>query len=113
MALMPKRVKYRKVQRGSYAGNAQSRNKLDFGDFGLLLVSLLETILVTFGLPFLHKFSEGFQGPLKSQVRRKWVGFSWYLGSSNKYYRSKSASLQKVVSLSADQLTCKQQITDL
>ncbi|MCM8527293.1 MAG: ribosomal protein L16, partial [Lentisphaeraceae bacterium] len=35
MALIPKRVKYRKVQRGSYAGNAQSRNKLDFGDFGL------------------------------------------------------------------------------
>ena len=35
MALMPKRVKYRKVQRGKYAGNANSCNKLDFGDFGL------------------------------------------------------------------------------
>ena len=35
MALMPKKVKYRKVQRGSYAGNAQSCNKLDFGEFGL------------------------------------------------------------------------------
>ena len=35
MALLPKRVKYRKVQRGSFAGNATSCNKLDFGDFGL------------------------------------------------------------------------------
>lgn len=35
MALMPKRVKYRKVQRGSLAGNATSSNKLDFGEFGL------------------------------------------------------------------------------
>ncbi|MCJ8329203.1 MAG: 50S ribosomal protein L16 [Lentisphaeria bacterium] len=35
MPLMPKRVKYRKVQRGSRAGNAQRNNKIDFGDFGL------------------------------------------------------------------------------
>ena len=35
MALMPKRVKYRKVQRGSLAGNAGNCNKLDFGEFGL------------------------------------------------------------------------------
>ncbi len=35
MPLMPKRVKHRKVQRGSLAGIAGSRNKLDFGDFGL------------------------------------------------------------------------------
>ena len=33
--LMPKRVKHRKVQRGSLAGNAQKNNKLDFGEFGL------------------------------------------------------------------------------
>jgi large subunit ribosomal protein L16 len=32
---MPKRVKHRKVQRGSNAGLANSNNKLDFGDFGL------------------------------------------------------------------------------
>ena len=32
---MPKRVKHRKVQRGSLAGNAQRNNKLDFGEFGL------------------------------------------------------------------------------
>lgn len=36
MALMPKRTKYRKAQRGSMAGKAQCNNKLDFGDFGLL-----------------------------------------------------------------------------
>ena len=35
MPLMPKRVKYRKVQRGSNAGLATSNNKLDFGDFAL------------------------------------------------------------------------------
>ena len=35
MPLMPKRVKHRKVQRGSIAGLAQKNNKLDFGDFGL------------------------------------------------------------------------------
>jgi len=35
MPLMPKRVKYRKVQRGSLAGKASSRTKLDFGDYGL------------------------------------------------------------------------------
>ena len=36
MALMPKRTKYRKVQRGNMGGLAQTNNKLDFGDFGLL-----------------------------------------------------------------------------
>jgi large subunit ribosomal protein L16 len=35
MPLMPKRVKHRKVQRGSLAGNAHKNNKLDFGDYGL------------------------------------------------------------------------------
>lgn len=35
MPLMPKRVKHRKVQRGSRAGNANKGNKLEFGDFGL------------------------------------------------------------------------------
>ncbi len=35
MALMPKRTKHRKIQRGSMAGLAQSNNKLDFGDYGL------------------------------------------------------------------------------
>lgn len=36
MALMPKRTKYRKLQRGNMSGLAQSNNKLDFGDYGLL-----------------------------------------------------------------------------
>jgi large subunit ribosomal protein L16 len=35
MPLMPKRVKHRKVQRGSIAGVARKNNKLDFGDYGL------------------------------------------------------------------------------
>jgi large subunit ribosomal protein L16 len=32
---MPKRVKYRKVQRGDMNGVARKCNKLDFGEFGL------------------------------------------------------------------------------
>ena len=35
MPLMPKRVKYRKIQRGNNSGLAPSNNKVDFGDFGL------------------------------------------------------------------------------
>ena len=35
MPLMPKRVKYRKTQRGSRAGNASRTLKIDFGEFGL------------------------------------------------------------------------------
>lgn len=36
MPLMPKRVKFRKVQRGSIAGLARANNRLDFGDYGLM-----------------------------------------------------------------------------
>ena len=36
--LQPKRVKYRKVQRGRIRGKAQSGNTLSFGDFGLQAV---------------------------------------------------------------------------
>lgn len=35
MALMPKRVKHRKSQRGRIRGNAQRGNRVVFGDFGL------------------------------------------------------------------------------
>jgi large subunit ribosomal protein L16 len=35
MALMPKRTKFRKSQRGSRAGNAQRGTTVAFGDFGL------------------------------------------------------------------------------
>lgn len=39
MPLMPKRVKYRKLQRGSNAGLATKNNKLDFGEYGLQALS--------------------------------------------------------------------------
>ena len=35
MALMPRKVKYRKTQRGNRGGNAQRGTKVSFGDFGL------------------------------------------------------------------------------
>jgi len=35
MALMPKRVKWRKYQRGTLTGNASKGNYVAFGDFGL------------------------------------------------------------------------------
>lgn len=35
MALMPKRVKHRKVQRGIIRGKAGSNNSLSFGEYGL------------------------------------------------------------------------------
>ncbi|WP_165201950.1 50S ribosomal protein L16 [Roseimicrobium sp. ORNL1] len=35
MAMLPSRVKYRKTQRGSRAGNATTCNKISFGEFGL------------------------------------------------------------------------------
>jgi large subunit ribosomal protein L16 len=35
MPLMPKRVKYRKVQRGSRKGNASSCDTLAFGEYGI------------------------------------------------------------------------------
>lgn len=36
MALMPARVKYRKSQRGSRAGNATSGTEINFGKYGLM-----------------------------------------------------------------------------
>lgn len=38
MALMPKRVKHRKSQRGRIKGNAHRGNRVVFGDFGLQAV---------------------------------------------------------------------------
>jgi len=35
MPLMPKRVKYRKTQRGKVKGNATRGNRVNFGDYGL------------------------------------------------------------------------------
>lgn len=36
MALSPKRVKYRKIQRGRVKGNATRCNHVDFGEFALV-----------------------------------------------------------------------------
>ena len=47
-----------------------------FGDFGLLLGVLLETILVTLGVPFLDRFSEGFQDSPQVKDRLE-VGAIW------------------------------------
>lgn len=44
MAMMPKRVKYRKSQRGVMKGNAQRTNYVAFGEYGL---QSLETCWVT------------------------------------------------------------------
>jgi len=44
MQLMPKRVKYRKTQRGIMKGNATRGNTLAFGDYGLMS---LETCWLT------------------------------------------------------------------
>jgi large subunit ribosomal protein L16 len=44
MAMMPKRVKYRKSQRGVMKGNASRTNYVAFGDFGL---QSLETAWIT------------------------------------------------------------------
>ena len=35
MAMMPRRIKHRKVQRGRIKGNATRGNKVVFGEFGL------------------------------------------------------------------------------
>ena len=40
MALMPKRVKHRKSQRGRLKGSATRGNKVVFGDFGLQSMEL-------------------------------------------------------------------------
>ncbi len=39
MPLMPKRVKYRKMQRGVLRGKAMRGNKVDFGEYGLKALS--------------------------------------------------------------------------
>jgi len=39
MPLMPKRVKYRKQQRGSMAGNANAGTRLAFGEYGMQALS--------------------------------------------------------------------------
>ena len=43
-----------------------------FSDFGSLLGSVLETIFVTFGVPFLHRFSGGLQDSPQVKRRLEW-----------------------------------------
>ena len=42
MPLMPKRVKYRKVQRGSRKGLANSGNKIAYGEYGLQALAWMD-----------------------------------------------------------------------
>ena len=69
---------------GPYFGKAPGPH---FDDLGSLLGFLLETILGTFGVLFLHRFSEGVQDSPKVKVGLEVKAIRWYLGSSN---RSKS-----------------------
>ena len=74
---------------------------LYFGDFDFLLGSFLETILDTFRVPFLHRFSKDFQHPPKVNIHLGlkviWV-VSWV---QLQVLQGQSATLLKVVSLSA------------
>ena len=56
--------------KGPYFGRAPGPHSADFGP---LLGCLLETILVTLGVPFLDRFSEDFQGAPKVKVRLEWA----------------------------------------
>ena len=49
-----------------------------FGDFGSLLGSLLETILDTFRVPFLHRFSKDFGGSPEVNIHLG-VGAIWWV----------------------------------
>ena len=87
-----------------------------FHDFGSLLGSLLETILVTFGVPFLHRFSEGLQDSPKVKVRLEVVAIWAVAGVQKQVYINKisrSTDGHQLTCRHADQLTCKQQTADL
>jgi large subunit ribosomal protein L16 len=64
--LMPKRVKFRKVQKGRIRGQATRGNRVSFGDFGL---QSLERGLVT-----------------AQQIEAARVAASRYLGTDGKYW---------------------------
>ena len=46
MPLMPKRVKYRKTQRGSRAGTASRNISIDFGEYGLQTLDRVDVIFL-------------------------------------------------------------------
>jgi len=69
MPLMPKRVKYRKTQRGSRKGTASRNLRIDFGEFGVQRRRLL-----VIGKPrgqrrVLSNFSDSAQGQTVSPYR--------------------------------------------
>ena len=68
-----------------------------FCDFGPLLGSLLETILVTFGVPFLHRFSKVFQGQSRAggggDLGGIWGPVTGLHQQDKQIYRWKSADL--------------------
>ena len=66
MPLMPKRVKFRKIQKGRIRGQATRGNRVSFGDFGL---QALERGLVT-----------------AQQIEAARVAASRYLGTDGKYW---------------------------
>ena len=87
-----------------------------FGDLGSLLGPLLETILVTFGVFFSHQFPEGFRGSPKVKAGLEWVLIWGVAGVQKQVYINKisrSTDGNQLTCRHADQLTCKQQITDL
>jgi len=66
MALMPKRVKYRKTHRGKVRGLAQRGNQVDFGEFGLQAIQ---------------------RGTLRAnQIEAARVALSRSLGTAGKYW---------------------------
>ena len=71
-----------------------------------LLGSLLETILGTFGVPFLDRFSEGFQDSPKVKVGLEWRVIYVVPGVQKQVYINKISR-----STDGNQLTCNQQIS--
>ncbi len=66
MALMPKRVKFRKAHRGRCRGKAQRGNEVSFGDFGLKVLE---------------------RGVIRgSQIEASRVALSRHLGTAGKYW---------------------------
>ena len=68
--------------------------------------SLLETILVTLGVPFLHRFSEDFQDSPKVRAGLEWVVIWGVAGVQKQVYINKISR-----STDGNQLTCRQQIS--
>lgn len=70
MALMPRRIKHRKVQRGRIKGNASRGNRVVFGDFGLqaLEPALLKAQTIEAGRIAAQQYVRGAGGRLFIRV---------------------------------------------